>query len=99
MVDEYDKPLLQVIDNEPLLAEFRNILKGFYSNLKTCDEHIRFAFLTGVTKFSHVSIFSDLNRSTMHTRTFAASPRRKSGRLSPLIYRNSRNRSRWMRMR
>ena len=46
LVDEYDKPLLQVIDNEPLLAEFRNILKGFYSNLKTCDEHIRFAFLT-----------------------------------------------------
>lgn len=61
LVDEYDKPLLQVIDNELLLAEFRNILKGFYSNLKTCDEHIRFAFLTGVTKFSHVSIFSDLN--------------------------------------
>ena len=61
LVDEYDKPLLQVIDNEPLLAEYRNILKGFYSNLKTCDEHIRFAFLTGVTKFSHVSIFSDLN--------------------------------------
>ncbi len=58
LVDEYDKPLLQVIDNEPLLAEYRNILKGFYSNLKT---HIRFAFLTGVTKFSHVSIFSDLN--------------------------------------
>ncbi|MBR4911347.1 MAG: AAA family ATPase, partial [Bacteroidales bacterium] len=61
LVDEYDKPLLQVIDNESLLAEYRNILKGFYSNLKTCDEHIRFAFLTGVTKFSHVSIFSDLN--------------------------------------
>ena len=61
LVDEYDKPLLQAIDNEPLLTEFRNILKGFYSNLKTCDEHIRFAFLTGVTKFSHVSIFSDLN--------------------------------------
>ena len=61
LVDEYDKPLLQSIDNEPLLAELRDILKGFYSNLKTCDEHIRFAFLTGVTKFSHVSIFSDLN--------------------------------------
>ena len=61
LVDEYDKPLLQAIDNESLLTEFRNILKGFYSNLKTCDEHIRFAFLTGVTKFSHVSIFSDLN--------------------------------------
>ncbi|MBQ8958944.1 MAG: ATP-binding protein [Bacteroidales bacterium] len=61
LVDEYDKPLLQAINNEPLQADFRNTLKSFYGNLKSCDEHIRFAMLTGVTKFSHISIFSDLN--------------------------------------
>ena len=104
LVDEYDKPLLQVIDNEPLLAEYRNILKGFYSNLKTCDEHIRFAFLTGVTKFSHVSIFSDLNNLQDISLNNAYADicgftEEEIGRLSPLIYRNSRDRSRWMRMR
>ena len=62
LVDEYDKPLLQTIGaNEALNEEFRNTLKAFYSVTKTCDEYIRFAFLTGVTKFSKVSIFSDLN--------------------------------------
>ena len=61
LVDEYDKPLLQAIDNEPLQNDFRNTLKSFYGNLKSCDEYIRFAMLTGVTKFSHISIFSDLN--------------------------------------
>lgn len=62
LVDEYDKPLLQTMGtNEALNEEFRNTLKAFYSITKTCDEYIRFAFLTGVTKFSKVSIFSDLN--------------------------------------
>ena len=61
LVDEYDKPLLQAIDNESLQNDFRVILKAFYGNLKTCDEHIRFAMLTGVTRFSQISIFSDLN--------------------------------------
>lgn len=61
LVDEYDKPLLQTVDNEPLQAQFRTALKAFYSVLKTQDRYIRFAFLTGVTKFSKVSIFSDLN--------------------------------------
>ena len=62
LVDEYDKPLLQTMGaNEALNEEFRNTLKAFYSATKTCDEYIRFAFLTGVTKFSKVSIFSDLN--------------------------------------
>ncbi len=64
LVDEYDKPLLQAIDNEPLQQDFRNILKAFYSNLKTCDEYIRFAMLTGVSKFSKISLFSDLNNLT-----------------------------------
>jgi len=62
LVDEYDKPLLQTMGgNEQLNEDYRNTLKAFYSVIKTCDEYIRFAFLTGVTKFSKVSIFSDLN--------------------------------------
>ncbi|WP_435371814.1 ATP-binding protein [Treponema medium] len=62
LVDEYDKPLLQTMGvNEALNEQYRNELKAFYSVLKTCDESIRFAFLTGVTKFSKISIFSDLN--------------------------------------
>ena len=61
LVDEYDKPLLQAIGNETLQTEYRNTLKAFYGVLKSCDRYIRFALLTGVTKFSKVSIFSDLN--------------------------------------
>ena len=65
LVDEYDKPLLQTMGvNETLNERYRNTLKAFYSVIKTCDQYIRFAFLTGVTKFSKVSkvsIFSDLN--------------------------------------
>lgn len=61
LVDEYDKPLIEAIDDEPLQQEFRNMLKAFYGNLKTCDEYIRFAMLTGVSKFSKISLFSDLN--------------------------------------
>ena len=62
LVDEYDKPLLQTMDvNETLNEQYRNELKAFYSVMKTCDQYIRFAFLTGVTKFSKISIFSDLN--------------------------------------
>ena len=61
LIDEYDKPLLEAIGNPELQEEYRKILKAFYSNIKSCDEYIRFAFLTGVTKFSHLSIFSGLN--------------------------------------
>ena len=61
LIDEYDKPLLQAIGNELLLTDYRNTLKAFYGVLKSCDKYIRFALLTGVTKFSKVSIFSDLN--------------------------------------
>lgn len=61
LVDEYDKPLLQAIGNEELQNAYRSKLKAFYSVLKTLDAHIRFAFLTGVTKFGKVSVFSDLN--------------------------------------
>ncbi len=61
LVDEYDKPLLQAIGNEELQTSYRNTLKAFYGVLKSCDAHIKFAFLTGVTKFGKVSVFSDLN--------------------------------------
>ena len=61
LVDEYDKPLLQAINDEALQDEFRATLKAFYSVLKTQDRYIKFALLTGVTKFGKVSVFSDLN--------------------------------------
>lgn len=61
LVDEYDKPLLQTIGNMELQDNYRKILKGFYGVAKTMDACIRLAFFTGVTKFSKVSVFSDLN--------------------------------------
>ena len=61
LIDEYDKPLLEAIGNEPLREMYCSTLRGVYGNLKTCDAGIRFAMLTGVTKFSKLSIFSDLN--------------------------------------
>ena len=61
LIDEYDKPLLQAIGNDALQSEYRSTLKAFYGALKSCDKYIRFAFLTGVTKFGKVSVFSDLN--------------------------------------
>ncbi|MDO5490771.1 MAG: AAA family ATPase, partial [Bacteroidaceae bacterium] len=61
LVDEYDKPMLQAIGNEALQTEFRNALKAFYGVLKSADGDLRFAMLTGVTRFSKVSVFSDLN--------------------------------------
>ena len=61
LVDEYDKPLISTIGNKELQNKHRIALKDFYSVLKTCDNLIKFSFLTGVTKFSKVSIFSDLN--------------------------------------
>lgn len=61
LVDEYDKPLLQAIGNTELQDAYRATLKGFYGALKSMDGYIRFAFLTGVTKFGKVSVFSDLN--------------------------------------
>ncbi|MDR2483462.1 MAG: ATP-binding protein [Treponema sp.] len=61
IIDEYDKPLLSTIDAPDTHARLRDALKGFYGVLKSSDPYLRFVFLTGVTKFSHVSIFSDLN--------------------------------------
>ena len=62
LIDEYDKPLLQALLDEPLLEEYRRILKAFYGVLKSADCYLRFVFLTGVTKFAQVSVFSDLNQ-------------------------------------
>ena len=61
LVDEYDKPMLQAIGNEELQTSYRNTLKAFYGALKSTDGCIKFALLTGVTKFGKVSVFSDLN--------------------------------------
>lgn len=61
LVDEYDKPLLQSINNEALQEEFRSTLKAFFGVMKSMDGYIQLGLLTGVTKFSKVSIFSDLN--------------------------------------
>ena len=62
LIDEYDKPLLQAINNEPLLDAYRRTMKAFYGVLKSTDRYLRFVFLTGVTKFGQVSVFSDLNQ-------------------------------------
>ena len=61
LIDEYDKPMLQAIGNEDLQKEYRETLKAFYGVMKSMDKYIRFALLTGVTKFGKVSVFSDLN--------------------------------------
>ena len=61
LVDEYDKPMLQAIGRDELQEEYRNTLKAFYGVLKSMDGYIKFAMLTGVTKFGKVSVFSDLN--------------------------------------
>ena len=61
LVDEYDKPMLQAIGDDVLQKSFRNTLKAFYGALKSQDGCIKFALLTGVTKFGKVSVFSDLN--------------------------------------
>ena len=59
LVDEYDAPLLSVVDNPEKLETFRQVMREFYIPLKSCDEHLRFVFLTGITKFSQLSIFSE----------------------------------------
>ena len=61
LIDEYDKPLLEAIGKTELQEAMRDELRSFYSVLKSCDEHIRFAMLTGVTKFGRLSVFSGLN--------------------------------------
>ncbi|MCC8112455.1 MAG: AAA family ATPase [Bacteroidales bacterium] len=62
LIDEYDKPLLQVITKEWEQRKYRSLLKPFYGTLKKAEDHIKFIFLTGVTKFGKLSVFSDLNQ-------------------------------------
>ncbi len=61
LIDEYDKPMIDNIGNLELALQMRDELRGFYSVIKAADEHLRFVMLTGVSKFSKVSIFSGLN--------------------------------------
>ena len=61
LIDEYDAPLLDVAHEEQRLEDLRQVMRNFYSPLKDCDPYLRFVFLTGITKFSQLSIFSELN--------------------------------------
>ncbi len=61
LVDEYDKPLLESIHNPELYETFRSMLYGIYTNVKSCDKYLRFVFLTGVSRFGKLTIFSGLN--------------------------------------
>ena len=61
LIDEYDAPLLDIVHEEKNLPVLRNMMRNFYSPLKGCDKYLRFVFLTGITKFSQLSIFSELN--------------------------------------
>ena len=61
LIDEYDAPLLDVVHEETSLPMLRNVMRNFYSPLKDCDPYLKFVFLTGITKFSQLSIFSELN--------------------------------------
>ena len=71
LIDEYDKPILENIENTAEAQRIRDVLKGFYGVIKAMDAHIRFVLLTGVSKFSQVGVFSDLNNLndlTLHPR-------------------------------
>ena len=61
LIDEYDAPLLDVVHEEKELPKLRDVMRNFYSPLKACDPYLRYVFLTGITKFSQLSIFSELN--------------------------------------
>lgn len=61
LIDEYDAPLLDVVHEERNLPVLRNVMRNFYSPLKACDPYLRYVFLTGITKFSQLTIFSELN--------------------------------------
>ena len=61
LIDEYDAPLLDVVHEKETLPVLRNVMRNFYSPLKASDPYLEFVFLTGITKFSQLSIFSELN--------------------------------------
>ncbi len=64
LVDEYDKPILDALDEPEQARKNRDVLRGFYGTVKSADAHIRFSFFTGVSKFTRVSLFSELNNLT-----------------------------------
>ena len=64
LVDEYDKPILDALEVPEVARANRDFLRGLYSAIKVCDAHVKFTFLTGVSKFSKVSVFSGLNNLT-----------------------------------
>ncbi len=64
LIDEYDKPIIDFIEKPDIAIENRNILKNFYETLKSSEQYLKFVFLTGVSKFSRVSVFSGLNNLT-----------------------------------
>ncbi len=61
IIDEYDAPLLEVVHDDEKLPLIRQIMRNFYSPIKSCAEYLHFVFITGITKFSQLSIFSELN--------------------------------------
>ena len=64
IIDEYDAPMLDVLDDDERLSKVRTLMQEFFAPLKACDAHLRFVFLTGITKFSQLSIFSVINNIT-----------------------------------
>ena len=64
LVDEYDKPILDTLEESEIARANRDFLRGLYATIKDCDAHVRFSFITGVSKFSKVSLFSGLNNLT-----------------------------------
>ncbi|MCQ2336985.1 MAG: ATP-binding protein [Paludibacteraceae bacterium] len=64
LIDEYDSALLKVMHNKPVFEELRDMLRNFYGPIKICDSMLRFGFITGITKFSQLSIFSEINNLT-----------------------------------
>ncbi len=64
LIDEYDAPLLDVVHEDSHLKDLRNVMRNFYSPLKDCEPMLRFVFLTGITKFLQLRIFSELNNIT-----------------------------------
>jgi hypothetical protein len=62
IIDEYDNPLLSVLEYPQIHWEIKNELAGFYKVLKECDSYIQFVFITGITKFAQVSLFSGMNQ-------------------------------------
>ncbi len=64
LIDEYDSALLKVMHNKPVFEELRDMLRNFYGPIKICDALLRFGFITGITKFSQLSIFSEINNLT-----------------------------------